>query len=94
MTNITHTAGEQSITGIISLAPVQQATHRARQAFILTQDSGQEYRLNRISANPFQAADQELSEYVGEKVTLHGWALGREFRFRKVEPLISSKPTF
>lgn len=69
----------ENIAGVVEIQAVLEGTGSEHDGVILTTDSGERLRLQRIGANPF--SDPVTSQLIGHKVSLTGYRLGRVFRY-------------
>lgn len=69
----------ERVAGYVEQRDVLKGTGSEHQGIILTTDSGERLRLQRIGGNPF--ADPVTTQLVGHKVSLIGYRLGSVFRY-------------
>jgi len=72
-------AKSEKVAGYVETRPVLGGTASEHEGVILTTDSGERLRLQRIGGNPF--SDPVTMRLIGHKVSLTGYRLGRVFRY-------------
>ena len=69
----------EKIAGYVETQLVLGGTGSEHAGVILTTDSGERLRLQRIGGNPF--SDPVTTQLVGHRVSLMGYRMGRVFRY-------------
>ena len=69
----------ESVAGLVETRVVLEGTGSEHEGVILTTDSGERLRLQRIGGNPF--SDPVTRQLIGHKVLLKGYRLGQVFRY-------------
>ena len=69
----------ESVAGVVETRVVLEGTGSEHEGVILTTDSGESLRLQRIGGNPF--SDPVTRQLIGHKVSLKGYRLGKVFRY-------------
>jgi hypothetical protein len=69
----------ETVAGYVETRDVLKGTGSEHQGVVLTTDSGEQLRLQRIGGNPF--SDPETMKLIGHKVSLVGYRLGGVFRY-------------
>lgn len=72
-------ATPQEIAGTVHSQNVLGGTASEHEGVVLTTESGERLRLQRIGGNPF--SDPVTRQLVGQKVSLKGYRLGQIFRY-------------
>jgi hypothetical protein len=72
-------AKPEEVVGYVETRSVLEGTGSEHEGVILTTESGERLRLQRIGGNPF--SDPVTQRLIGHKVSLTGYRLGRVFRY-------------
>lgn len=69
----------ENVAGVVETRALLEGTGSEHEGVVLTTDSGERLRLQRIGGNPF--SDPLTSQLIGHKVSLTGYRLGQVFRY-------------